>query len=139
MAKTTAQVVRHRAALAEEFGLNYATKLFGADALAALPRYQRGKNAGKLKGAIVWIKAERGGWHYEYGVCRPGLVRAWIVAGYDGNQGDAVTGMFHGRVQNLCASASMLGEANRAAEAARQAAEATDRAAQIEELRAEGR
>lgn len=129
MAKTTAQVVRRTAALAEDFGLDYATRLFGSEALADLPRYQRGKNTGKLKGTLVWIKAERGGWHYEYGVCRPGLVRAWIVAGYDGNQGDAVTGMFLGRVQQLCASASLLGEENRAAEAARQAVEKADREA----------
>lgn len=80
MTKTVrARIVEHRAPLFEEFGLTYATKLFGEVAIASLPRYQRGSKVGKIKAWLVWEKAESGGWS-KYGVVRPGLVWAKIVA-----------------------------------------------------------
>ena len=50
------------ARLSTEFGESYARKLFGDATIDALPKYVRGKNAGKIKGTIVWTKVERGGW-----------------------------------------------------------------------------
>ena len=137
MAKTTARLVTRSAALAEDFGVNYATRLFGAEALADLPRFSRGKNAGKLKGYITWVKAEAGGWSHQYGVCRPGLVRAWIGPSYAAPESTAMTGMFLGRNQLICASASLLGDENRARWMAEQAASRADEAARNAEWDAE--
>jgi hypothetical protein len=121
--KNKATLTEKTAALATEFGLEYAERLFGAEALAALPRYVRGKNAGKLKGHLIWIKCERGGWS-PYGVAYPNsTVRAWIGAGPFSPQSEALSGFWLGRVQSLCGSECFLGEKNRAAEMARQARE----------------
>lgn len=45
-----------------EFGESYARKLFGDAAVDALPRYVRGKSAGKFKADITWVKCREGGW-----------------------------------------------------------------------------
>jgi hypothetical protein len=137
MATTRARLVTRSAALADDFGLSYATRLFGAEALADLPRFSRGKNAGKLKGYITWVKAESGGWSRQYGVCYPGLVRAWIAPGYAASEGSAYTGMFLGRVQLLCASVSLLGDKNRAAWMAQQTVARADDEARWAEHKAE--
>ena len=59
---TYAQISERTAGLWTEFGLNFATRLFGAEALADLPRFQKGKNKGKIKAVLRWRKVERGGW-----------------------------------------------------------------------------
>lgn len=48
--------------LGQEFGENFAKQIFGAPAIEALPRYAKGKNAGKHKASIEWIKVTVGGW-----------------------------------------------------------------------------
>lgn len=48
--------------LGKEFGEQMARRHFGDEAVDALPRYVRGKNKGKFKAEIQWIKVERGGW-----------------------------------------------------------------------------
>jgi hypothetical protein len=53
MAKTYAMLETKSADLATEFGLDWATKLFGAEAIASLPVRTSGKNKGKPKGAPV--------------------------------------------------------------------------------------
>lgn len=78
-----ARVVTKMAPLSSEFGLSYATKLFGAEALADLPRYIRGPKKGQIKAWLHWMKAESGGWYRrdlrDTGrVLRPGLVEAHI-------------------------------------------------------------
>src|SRR6476620_12323233 len=80
------------AALSSDFGLDYATRLFGEEALADLPRFSRGKNAGKLKGFVRWIKCETGGWS-DYGVVHHNTtVRAWIAPYEVSPQGQALRG-----------------------------------------------
>lgn len=136
MAKVNARLVTKAAPLCEEFGEAYATRLFGAEALAELPRYVRGKHAGKLKGFLHWVKAETGGWS-RYGVAYPNsTVRAWIGAGAYSHESEALSGMWLGRIQHLCGSACYLGEENRAAEMTRQAAENASREAEAAEMRA---
>lgn len=51
--------------LGTEFGEDYARKLFGDATVDALPRYSRGKNAGKLKGKVEWLRCVEGGWVSE--------------------------------------------------------------------------
>lgn len=51
--------------LGKEFGEDYARKMFGDEIVDALPRYVRGKNKGKFKAEIEWVKVERGGWVRE--------------------------------------------------------------------------
>lgn len=50
-----------------EFGLEFATKKFGPAAIAALPKFKKGKNVGKPKAMVTWQKVERGGWVRELG------------------------------------------------------------------------
>jgi hypothetical protein len=119
MAKVNAKLTVRNAPLAGTFGVEYAAKLFGAEALADLPRYTRGPRAGMLKGYLIWIRCDVGGWS-PYGVAYPNsTVRAWIGAGPYSPEGDALRGKWLGRIQNLCGSACVLGEANRASELAR--------------------
>ena len=51
--------------LGTEFGEKYARKIFGDEVVDALPRNVRGKNKGKLKQTIVWLKVIEGGWVSE--------------------------------------------------------------------------
>lgn len=62
MTTARAQYTERQAWLGQEFGENYARKLFGDAVVDSLPRYVRGKNAGKLKAQIQWVKVDRGGW-----------------------------------------------------------------------------
>jgi hypothetical protein len=66
--------------LASEFGVDWATKLFGAEALADLPRFSKGRSKGRLKGYVFWINVIEGGWSHKHGsVVFPGKVtRAWV-------------------------------------------------------------
>lgn len=76
--------------LGTEFGEKYARKIFGDDIVDALPRNVRGKNKGKLKQTIVWLKVVEGGWisegfdhAYEQAVGRVerrvGSTIAWVL------------------------------------------------------------
>lgn len=101
--------VDHKAAdLASEFGLDWAKKLFGDEAVASLPVRQAGKNKGSPKGFVIWRKALSSGYCRECcGPVREGqLVDAWIGAGYFTPRSDAVSGQWLGRVQPMAASAS---------------------------------
>jgi hypothetical protein len=133
--KNEAKLSIKSAPLAKPFGLEYATRLFGAEALADLPRFKRGKNAGQIKSHLRWVRTVTGGWS-PYGIAAAGCtVRAWIGEGPLSLQSTALSGMWLGRVQPLCGSACFLGEENRAAEMARLAREETERQALIVTLR----
>jgi len=73
----------HTADLATEFGRDWATKLFGQEAIASLPTRQAGKNKGAPKGYVIWRKANGSGWCAEcQSPVRAGqLVDAWIGTG----------------------------------------------------------
>jgi len=111
MAKVTAVIESKSASLAEDFGYQYACRLFGKDVIDTLPKITRGKNKGKTRGYICWKKAIKGGWDYQYGVCLPGLVWATISENYAGN--GAIRALWMGRVQELSGSRSVLGEEGR--------------------------
>lgn len=66
--------------LGKPFGESYARRLFGDAVVEALPRYVRGKNAGKFKAEVAWVKCVEGG---------------WIGEGWDSMAGEA-----RGRVEN---------------------------------------
>lgn len=77
-----AQVTTRTAYLSTEFGVEYATKLFGADAVAALPKISRGPRKGATKGMLAWRKADVGGWMHDGfsgRVVRPGFIDATIT------------------------------------------------------------
>lgn len=66
----------------EEFCRPFLERRFSkavVDALyAEMPRFTRGKNKGKIKGAVHWLKIDEGGWFRgagEYTYMRPGVVR----------------------------------------------------------------
>jgi len=50
------------ARLSSDFGEEYARKKFGDELINSLPKFVKGKNKGKIKGMIKWIKCEQGGW-----------------------------------------------------------------------------
>jgi hypothetical protein len=118
------------AELSSDFGLDWATKLFGAEALVDLPKYTRGPKAGKPKGYVIWRKAATSGYCRETSTpCKVGqLVDAWIGSGYYSSRSDCLSGQWLGRVQPLGCSASTgwlfaEGRARHAAEQARFKAE----------------
>lgn len=108
MRKRSIQLDHKAADLATAFGIEWATKLFGAEAIASLPIRQAGKNKGSPKGYVIWRKARESGYCHE--CCSPvrvgQLVDAWIGTGYFTPRSEAVSGQWHGRVQPLAASAS---------------------------------
>lgn len=57
-----AQFETKTAPLHTEFGYNMAIKWFGEKQVAQLPKFAKGKHAGKPKGLYVWKKCVRGGW-----------------------------------------------------------------------------
>ncbi len=57
-----ARIESREAWLSTDFGLEFATRKFGQEAIDALPTYQRGKRIGLKKGMIRWKKVTRGGW-----------------------------------------------------------------------------
>lgn len=65
-----------------DFAVSYATRLFGAEAVANLPRISRGKRKGLIKGMLSWTKCTVGGWQHRGafggGVVYPGFVSAEI-------------------------------------------------------------
>lgn len=73
--------------LASDFGEKIARKWFGDEAFDSIEtKYVRGKNQGKLKGEIAWVKVERGGWVSEGQdqgfVASPGMKCAVLLDGY---------------------------------------------------------
>lgn len=108
-----AKLTTREAPLFSEFGLAYATKLFGQETIDDLPRYQRGPKKGQIKAWLIWSKAESGGWMQQIGVVRPGLVFAYI----SGNAGGpvALRAMWMGRVQELRGHRDVLSAAYRQA------------------------
>lgn len=62
-----ASIVVASAFLFTEFGESFARAKFGDAKIDTLPRYVRGKHAGKLKGLVRWWRVERGGWVREQG------------------------------------------------------------------------
>lgn len=112
MARQKATITTRTAALASEFGLDYATRLFGADVIRQIPTFTRGKNVGKPKGSIRWEKCEVGGWSRDRGgVVRPGLVRAALCEDTCGSKPYTLT--YAGRVETMDLSADYLGEDGR--------------------------
>jgi hypothetical protein len=108
---TYAQTQQRYADLATDFGLDLATRWFGAEAIASLPVRASGKNKGKPKGVLNWLTTTTAGYcPYVSGGAPVGMVvRAWIgIAAYSG-QDDAVQGQWMGRVQSLCGSKALLG------------------------------
>lgn len=65
-----------------------AARWFGMDEAAieaAAGRFKKGKNAGKLRGWIVYRKCREGGWCFPVGgVIRPGITYAIFCSTYDG-------------------------------------------------------
>jgi hypothetical protein len=111
MAKRTYATLQVKSAdLASDFGLGWATSLFGAEAIGSLPVRASGKNKGKPKGFVIWRKAASAGYCRE--VCSPVAIGqftdAWIGVGcFVMRGGDGVmNGMWLGRVQPLSASCS---------------------------------
>jgi hypothetical protein len=45
-----------------DFGYELAIKWFGQEAIDQLPKISRGKNKGRPKGLLNWIKCTKGGW-----------------------------------------------------------------------------
>jgi hypothetical protein len=48
--------------LGQDFGEGFARRVFGDAAVDSLPRYARGKSAGKIKAEIAWVRCVEGGW-----------------------------------------------------------------------------
>lgn len=140
MARTShAQTIQKSADLASEFGLAYATRLFGEEAIASLPVRTAGKNKGKPKGYVCWLKTTSPGYcvYVSGGAPADMVVRAWIGPGPFCGQDSAFQGRWLGRVQSLCGSRFYLGAEAREKEAARQAAEAVRDAAHWAEIKAD--
>lgn len=86
-----ATVSTRNARLTTDFGEDLARKWFGNDVFDSIEtKYVRGKNEGKPKGEIAWVKVERGGWVSEGPdqgfVASPGMKCAILLDGY----GDAI-------------------------------------------------
>jgi hypothetical protein len=109
---THAQTVIKSAALSTDFGLDYATRLFGEEAIASLPLLKSGPNKGKPKGHIMWRRTTTAGYcEYVGGGVGPNVtVRAWIGEFAGGMESGAMQGLWLGRVQSLCGSRALLGQ-----------------------------
>lgn len=118
----------HRTArLSEDFGRQLAERWFGAEAIASLPVLKAGPHKGQPKGTLNWLTTTAAGYHVNAGggVAAGTVVRAWVGEGMS-DERNALSGMWMGRVQNLCGSKALLNEEARqrdAAERARDAAE----------------
>lgn len=141
MTRAYAQLETCNADLATDFGLEWATKLFGAEAIASLPVRASGKNKGKPKGFVIWRKALTGGWCREFGtpLAAGQFADAWIGAGCFTTREGAVDGQWFGRKQRLAATASagFFFDEGRAREAAEQARRAADWEVEKQEMKAE--
>lgn len=138
MPRTYAVLETKSADLATAFGLEWATKLFGEEAIASLPVRKSGKNKGAPKGFVIWRKATVAGWCREVfaplGVGQ--LADAWIGLGFCTPRGAAMEGQWLGRRQTLAASASAGGffEEGRARDGAERAKRESDWLAEKAEM-----
>src|SRR5882672_4624658 len=111
MARRMRVQLRHRTAkLSEQFGYDYAVRLFGQEAIDSIPTLASGPNKGKPKGYLTWRTAMSAGWVAEcQGACKEGgIVDAWIGEGMGTYRDDAMRGMWCGRNQSLAGSRSTL-------------------------------
>lgn len=126
MAKTRIQLEVRRSKLSEQFGYEYACRLFGQEAIDSLPLLKAGPDRGKPKGFLIWRKAMTAGYVAECcGPCKAGgLVDAWIGESFGTLRNDPVRGMWCGRIQGLAGSRSVLTKEYRDFDAKSKAAEA---------------
>lgn len=102
------QLETKSAKLSTDFGLEWATKLFGEEAINSLPKLTRGKDAGKPKGYVIWRKALSSGYSRDFSMAvKVGqMTDAWIGLGPLSTRGDAVEGRWLGRIQALASTNS---------------------------------
>lgn len=62
---TYAKIEEKETYLCSDFGESFAKRYFGEEAINSLPKFIKGKNKGKTKGFIQWIKVISGGWVKE--------------------------------------------------------------------------
>ena len=129
------------AALSTEFGAEWATKLFGAEAIASLPTYKIGPKKGQPQGYVIWRKAAESGYCAEARapLAVGQLVDAWIGRDSLTLTGAAMHGQRMGRVQQLAMAAHYLfaeGRARRAVEQAEQDADDAQMRAKLAEMQA---
>lgn len=131
-----AQTITKSAALSTEFGLSYATRLFGSEAIESLSRLKSGPNKGHPKGHIIWQRTTTAGYHPTMGRgVGPGVtVRAWISESPIAPETAAVRGAWMGRLQPLCGSACVLTQAYRDEDAREQAQRKADWEAEKAEM-----
>jgi len=112
-------LITRSAKLSEDFGYEYACRLFGKEAIDSLPLLASGKNKGKAKGTLYWRVTMGSGYIRECcGVRGKGqLVEAWIGE----SRQNADRGMWCGRIQGLAGSYSVLCPEYRDQEARRHA------------------
>lgn len=128
----------HSADLATPFGLDWAIKLFGSEAIASLPVRTVGKNKGSPKGFVHWRKATVPGYCREVGhaLAAGQLADAWIGQGIFSTRDQAMCGFWLGRVQLLAAGAAAQcffaeGRARHAAEMQRYADRLAEEVAEL--------
>jgi hypothetical protein len=133
---THARTEQRSAQLTTDFGLKYAIKLFGQEAIDSLPLLQSGPRRGKPKGHVIWRTTTSAGYHVNAGrgVAAGTVVRAWIGAGPFSGEEAALTGLWLGRTQQLCGSRDLLTAEYRAQHAAEQARDAAELQAQLAEM-----
>lgn len=104
------QLETKTADLATDFGREWATKLFGAEAIASLPVRLAGKNKGAPKGHVIWRKASAAGYCREIQspVAAGQLVDAWIGTNGMASRSEAMSGMWGGRIQPIAGSRAYL-------------------------------
>jgi hypothetical protein len=136
-----AQLETRHADLATDFGLDWATKLFGTEAIASLPVRASGKNKGKPKGFVIWRKATIAGYcrDVQAPLAVGQLADAWIGSACFSGRSNAVQGQWMGRSQSLAAAASAgcFFDAGRARHAAEQARNEADRQEMIADWKAQ--
>lgn len=132
----TARTTLRSAPLCAEFGRDYATYLFGAEAVASLPLFTRGDKKGQPKGWINWLRTTEAGYHPNAGraVAADTTVRVWITEHQGAPESSAMFGFWHGRTQNLAGSMSVLGDEGRERRARDVANAAADRAALLAQV-----
>lgn len=103
------------ASLAEEFGYNYAVRLFGQQAIDSLPLLLSGKNKGKPKGHVIWLKTTGKGYHpmANGGVGAGAILWAWIGDTSSMPRESATRGFWMGGWQNLSGNYGLLSDAAR--------------------------
>lgn len=60
-----ATVSERTAYLSSDFGLALAKRYFSDEEIASFGVFKKGKNVGKPRGEIRWVKCETGGWLYS--------------------------------------------------------------------------